>query len=75
MFKFHRRKKMSQRELSEKADVPLRTIQDYELGRSNINGAKPKTIYKLAIALGIPVYKVVDDPELIKLMKKERKLK
>ena len=42
---------MSQSELSETAEVPLRTIQQYEQRQKNINKAQTETVLKLADAL------------------------
>ena len=42
---------MSQSELSEAAEVPLRTIQQYEQRQKNINKAQTETVLKLADAL------------------------
>lgn len=75
MFKIHRQRQMTQKQLAEETGVNQRTIEAYESKQRDINLAKPKVIYKIAIALGIPAYKVVDDNELVKLMKKERRIK
>ena len=75
MFKYYREQKMSQRQLHEETGIPLRTIQAYESGALNINGAKLETICKIALALNIPAYLVVDDPKLKKLMMQERNIK
>lgn len=42
---------LSQRELAEKADVPLRTIQQYEQKQKNINHAQVDYVIRLAQAL------------------------
>ena len=42
---------LSQRELAEKADVPLRTIQQYEQKQKNINHARVDYVIRLAHAL------------------------
>lgn len=42
---------MSQSELAESAEVPLRTIQQYEQRQKNINKAQAETVLKLAKAL------------------------
>lgn len=42
---------LSQRELAEKADVPLRTIQQYEQKQKNINHARVDYVIRLAQAL------------------------
>lgn len=43
--------KYSQKDLSDKTDIPVRTIQQYEQGQKSINNAKTDTILKLARAL------------------------
>lgn len=45
----------SQRELSEKSGVNLRTLQQYELGTKDINKASAQTIVSLANVLGCAV--------------------
>ncbi|MBO6138482.1 MAG: helix-turn-helix transcriptional regulator [Agathobacter sp.] len=42
---------LSQKELAEKADVPLRTIQQYEQKQKNINHARADYVIRLAKAL------------------------
>lgn len=44
-------KQMSQSELAAKSGVPIKTIQDYEQGRRDINKAAIETVLKLANAL------------------------
>ena len=44
-------KRMTQKKLSEKSGVNLRTLQDYEQGKRDINGVRGITLYKLAQAL------------------------
>ena len=44
---------LSQSELSKLSDVPVRSIQAYEIGTKNINGCAALTVYKLAKALGV----------------------
>ena len=48
---YRRRIGLSQRELSERADVPLRTIQQYEQKQKNINHARADYVIRLAKAL------------------------
>lgn len=45
------RRDMTQAELAERAGVNLRSLQDYEQGKKNINGAAAQTVYRLAVAL------------------------
>ena len=42
----------TQHELSIRSDVKLRTIQEYEQGRKDINKAESLTVYKLSKGLG-----------------------
>lgn len=79
MFKYYRELQMTQKRLSEETGIPIRTIQAYEIGTADINGAGVETIFKIAIALNIPAYKVVDattprGKRLVKLLKQEREL-
>ena len=46
---------ISQSELAEISDIPLRTIQQYEQNQKNINAAKAETVVKLAKALNCSV--------------------
>lgn len=80
MFKYYRELKMSQRKLSDETGIPIRSIQAYEIGTADINGASLETIFKIAIALSIPAYKVVNatnerGKRIVKLLKQERELK
>ena len=44
-------RKMTQKELAEKAKISLRTLQDYEQGRKSINQAAAVTVCRLADVL------------------------
>jgi len=46
---------LSQSELAEISDIPVRTIQQYEQNQKNINAAKAETVVKLAKALNCSV--------------------
>lgn len=46
---------LSQRELADISDIPIRTIQQYEQCQKNINAAKAETVVKLAKALNCSV--------------------
>lgn len=46
---------LSQSELAEISDIPVRTIQQYEQNQKNINAAKAETVVKLAKALNCTV--------------------
>ena len=58
--KFIREKKaMTQAELAIRSGVNLRSIQNYEQGFKDINGARVTTVLALADALKCDVYEIV----------------
>lgn len=61
---------LSQAELAAVSGVKVRTLQQYESGQRNINGAKLDTLCTLALALGCTVFDIIEDDQLkIKLKK------
>ena len=62
-------KKLSQRELAEKSGVSLRTLQHYEIGDRDINGASLETLLKLSDVLEIRFYELLDDDLQEKIIK------
>lgn len=54
---------LSQSQLSNKAGVNLKTLQGYEGGK-NIDGSKLETLVKLADALGVEFYELLESDEL-----------
>ena len=60
---------MSQSQLAKAAGVNYRTLQDYEMGRSNIDGAKLKTLLSLCQTLNCRLDELVEDQELIDRIK------
>jgi len=46
---------LSQKQLADLAEVPLRTLQDYDQGRKDIKGAATATVCRIAQALGCGV--------------------
>lgn len=60
---------MSQSQLAKAAGVNYRTLQDYEMGRSNIDGAKLKTLLSLCLTLNCRLDELIEDPELVNLIK------
>jgi transcriptional regulator with XRE-family HTH domain len=56
-------RKLSQRELAERSGVSLRTLQDYEQGRKNINLAAAITVQKLAEALKCASWELLEDEQ------------
>lgn len=53
-------KQITQAELAKRAGVSLRTLQDYEQGRKDINRAAAVTVYRIAEALGVSVGDLLD---------------
>ncbi|MCR5698651.1 MAG: helix-turn-helix domain-containing protein [Treponemataceae bacterium] len=51
---------LSQKQLSEFSNVPVRTIQQYEQGQKNINYAKAETVINLAKALNCQVQDLIE---------------
>lgn len=51
---------LSQSDLAEKVGMSKRTIQDYEQGRREINGASAITVHKLALALGTSIESLLE---------------
>lgn len=62
-------KGLSQSQLAKKSGVKFRTLQYYEQGSKDINGAKLNTLLNLAIALECSISEIVTDPELIEKIK------
>ena len=63
------KRELSQAELAQIARISKRTIQDYEQGRANVDGANIKTLAKLANALQCSITDILEDPELIERLK------
>ena len=59
--RYRENKNLSQRQLSEQTGVNLRTLQDYEQGRKNINLAAAITVQKLAEALDCASWELLED--------------
>lgn len=54
---------LTRKQLAEKAGVPFRSLECYEQGKNNINGAAVVTVKALAEALGVPIEKILNDDE------------
>ena len=54
----------SQSELSLLTNISVKTIQKYEIGERNIDGAKLETLCDLAIALDVSISDIVEDETL-----------
>lgn len=53
-------KRITQAELSKRADVNLRTLQDYEQGKKSINKAQTATVSRLADALSVSIQDLLE---------------
>lgn len=58
---YRKMRKISQSELAKQTGVNVRTLQDYEQGRKDINQAAAITVYKLSEALGCSVWELLED--------------
>ena len=59
------RKGLSQSQLAKASGVAVRTIQHYERGVRDIDGAKLDTICKLCLALGCKIEDILENEETI----------
>lgn len=50
-------------------NIPLRTIQEYEYQKRNINGAKLETLCTMALALDCKVYDLLTDEDTKEMLK------
>lgn len=67
-----KQKGLSQKKLGELSNVNHRTIQFYEQGLKDINGARLKTLLDLSIVLDCKVSQLLTDEELKEKCKKAR---
>lgn len=58
-----REKELTQKELAEATGISLRTLQHYEQGSKDLNGAAAMTVYIIAKALGVEMTELLDIPE------------
>lgn len=54
------RAELTQKELSERSGVNIRTIQDYEQGRKSINKAQGLSLYRLATTLNVTIEELLE---------------
>lgn len=62
-------KGITRSELAESTGLNVRTVEAYEQGRKDINGAKLKTLLKLCIALECSLEDILTDPETLEVLK------
>ena len=60
---------LSQGKLADKAGLSVRTLQDYEQGRKNLNGAKLVTLLTLCKSLNCKLSDLISDPLCLNLLK------
>lgn len=60
---------LSQSQLCDISGVNIRTLQMYEQGTRNINGCNLKSLIKLCKSLNCKLYEILDDEELVELIK------
>lgn len=61
---------LSQNDLSLATQIPTGSIQAYEQGRKDINGAKLKTLLLLCSVLNCKLDDIIEDQETINLIRK-----
>lgn len=59
---------LSQSQLAEVSGVNLRTLQKYESGEKDLNGAKLATLLRFCIALECRLIDILNDPETVQLL-------
>lgn len=60
---------ISRPKLAELAEVNARTLEGYEQGKKDINGAKIKTLLKICKALSCRIEDILDDEETLELFR------
>ena len=63
---------LSQKELAERSGVNVRTLQFYEQGAMDIDGARLETLLDIAAALGCRIADIVESEELKKKLNDAR---
>lgn len=60
----------SQGKLADASGVNIRNIQQYEIGRRNINSASLEILCKLATTIGCTVFDLLEDEQLKEMLRK-----
>lgn len=63
-------KKLTQKQLSELSNIPLRTIQQWECQQRNIDGASLENLCNLSAALNCKIYDILESEDMIEKIKK-----
>lgn len=63
-------KGLSQSQLAGLAGVSVRTLQEWEQGKRNIDGASLPTLCCLSDALGVKIYDILEDEKLAEKLRK-----
>lgn len=63
--KIRKEKNLTQKQLSALSDVPIRMIQQYEIGARNVDGASLNYLCSMALVLGVKFYELIEDENLI----------
>ena len=63
---------LTRAQLSEQTGISFRTIEAYEQGRKDINGAKLKTLLKLCQTLDCSLSELLTDEETKELLKQAK---
>ena len=59
---------LSQYQLADKANLKLRTLQNYEQGGRNLDGAKLETLLKLCIAMDCKLIDLIENENIKELL-------
>lgn len=63
---------LSQLQLSDAAGVPIRTLQNYEQGRLDIDQCSFERIIRIAIALGCKVEDILSGDDVVEIVRRYR---
>ena len=67
-----KRAKLSQSQLAKKAGIDVSTLKKYEQGTRYIGGTKLKVLLALAIALDCRLEDIVEDEEIVEMLRRVR---
>ena len=70
---FRKKEKLTKKQLSDLTGISMRTIDDYETGKRDINGARLSTLLKLCKALSCRLEDILTDEETLNLLQEVEK--